>query len=571
MTRGFDTSVTRIATAAVLAVLALLAAAPADSPASVRTAATEHLKGELVKTIPISQNPWGAARSAFSIGPSKLGELRAGDRLEAFGEVELTICLKPAPGHPGQPCVGNVYGYNPTLEAKVVLGPEDSSSGAGTMQIGKSSKLVCRQDHPVRNRHCVLDLPWSGTQIADPSQLPCEPSKCFLNLVVSAHHPDARAGELAVVGSSDDQKRIHQGRGKLSMARYRGSDKPDAVWRTGKIHTRKIPVGSKAGSVNKRVIHSLRIGKVKAGDQLVVDAKSRSRIGHLPYNVFQRSELVLTSGPNSITQAGKIVDSTARISASNGFNCTLKRSAHPDPCTTRKGGVLSIGKSSSGPWFVNLVVRQNAIGTSKTYRKWRSGHASKTRKGGFIKVERYSGGTGTCKTCATGWTEFGPNLPVPGDSRQAKLVSQINGWGIDRGRYNCKGRTKGPSYVCKWEASGRFGDSPRYECKSKGFWRGDRFEIKPCKDAIGAQLWDQIVRKGMEPTFAGSCKELGGGDFRCKWFAKGDLPSPLGESYRYFCKAEAVYRHGAKRWDVDRCKSFDEAYAAQQSDAAASG
>lgn len=531
--------------------LALAVTLSADAGASVRTSATPHANPELLKTIPIAKRPFDSPRSVLSIPPNKLGALADGDTISGMGEAEITICLKADPSVPGdgQPCVGNIYDYNPVLKARLVLaGGKRDGNPAGTLPISRTKTLTCHQNHPVRNHHCVIAVPWSSWKV-DTSKLPCRPAACHMNMVVSAHHPASRSGELVVVGSSDDNRRIHQGLGKLSAVRHRGSSRAKR-WRGGRV-TKKAPVVSRRASIDKRVIYSARVSNLRAGDQLVVDAQARIGIGHLPYNVFQRSEVVLAKSKHSIKQFGKIADSTARISASNGLNCTQGRSGHSDTCTIRKGGILSVKKRARGPLYVNFVVGQHAIGVG--YQKWRSGDSSKIgKRGGFVRVSRYHG-QGSCQTCPTGWVSFSADRQ-PSSARPAKLVKQITAFGITEGRYNCKGRRGGPSsYICNWEASGRVGSSPRYECTIKAWWRAKhkRFDMPGCKDFIGAKLWDRLGRLPIPvaPTFAGACKPLASGNYRCRWYGHGAVGALLGK----YCKGEATYFVRTHAWSIDRC------------------
>ncbi|MGI8727853.1 MAG: hypothetical protein ACR2K6_09295, partial [Solirubrobacterales bacterium] len=75
-------------------------AGPAN--AEVRTAMNPSRSGDLVKTIPISKQPWQETRSVMSIGPNQLGSLSPGEVVEAASDMELTICIRPNPLHPGE-------------------------------------------------------------------------------------------------------------------------------------------------------------------------------------------------------------------------------------------------------------------------------------------------------------------------------------------------------------------------------------------------------------------------------------------------------------------------------------
>lgn len=553
--RGVPRASLAAATGIFLCVLGLWLA-PGSSTAAVRSAATDYGRAEQVKTIPISRQAWQNPRAAMSLPPERIGELRAGDRIEAAGDFEVTVCLKPNPRHPGngQPCVGRMYGYDPKIKAKLVLAPSGTATGSNqTKAISDTVGLKCRQGHPVRNHHCVVSVPWSGIKIEDPSKLPCPADACHINMLVTAYHGSAGSNEKVVLGSSDDNKRIHQGLAQLNSVRYAASDtKPTNTWRGGRA-TSKLPIKSENQNVERKVIYSARVSNLKAGDQLVIDAKARTSIGHHPYNVFQRTEVVFAKSKSSTKPYGKISDTTARVSSSSGFNCTQKKSAHSNVCEIRKAGTFAVKKNAKGPFFVNIVAGQHAIGTEKVTNKWRSGDKAKVQsKGGYVKVRRY-GGSAACANCSTGWIGWGPgNQPEGG--RPAKLVKQLEPFGITNGAYNCAGRNTG--YVCKWRSEGRFGNSPKYKCETRATWlkKAGRFNLKVCKDALGASLWNELSKLTsplkLLPSFAGVCDEQKNGDYRCKWFADVALGPLEGKG----CKGFATYKLPEHRWAIDPCR-----------------
>ena len=168
-----------------------------------------------------------------------------------------------------------------------------------------------------------------------------------------------------------------------------------------------------------------------------------------------------------------------------------------------------------------------------------------------MRVERYSGSS-ACKTCSTGWTNFS-SVNRPSSGKPAKLVSQLAPFGITSGSYNCSGRSGG-SDVCAWRSEGRFGDSPKYSCETRAKMRkgAKRFKLTVCKSALGAQLWDRLLnaKNPVDPNFAGSCKEQGDGDFKCKWF--GDMM--YGPQAGRGCKGFGVYKISHHRWVIDPCR-----------------
>jgi hypothetical protein len=139
--------------AAAFACLATIAFAldPAPAGAGDLRAATVDEHPELVKTLPIARRAGGERRVVMSIGPDKLGALESGDRLEATAEFEVTVCLKPDPDHPGDgyPCIGDSYGYDPHIDARLVLGRSaDARAPEQTVAVSDRHVLTCRQTQP---------------------------------------------------------------------------------------------------------------------------------------------------------------------------------------------------------------------------------------------------------------------------------------------------------------------------------------------------------------------------------------------------------------------------------------
>lgn len=531
-----------------------LAQAAKGKAAPVRTASTDFRKGDRVKVVPVARKAWTNARSIMSLGPKQIGELAAGRRLEGSAEAELTICAKANAAHPGggTPCVGRSYAYDPHLKMKLVIGSSaGATSRSTTIDIGPTRSITCSQHQPNRNRHCVIAIPWSGIKIPPASQLPCAPASCHLNLLVSANHSNARSGEVVVVGSSDDKKRIHQGRGKLSSILFTGDKRAVQSWKRSKPYKNKLKVGPDDSDGNPQVAYSLPVRGLKKGDQIIVDAESVTRIGSLPYNVTQRSSLIFARRPGSTKPAGKILGTNPRISADNGYGCTQGPSAHHDPCTVRKPGLLSVKKSSKKTWFINVVVSQEASDIAPKANKWRSRDRVRISKAGSIRAWKYRGSS-VCATCSTGQFSFSPQNQ-PGSALYKRLVRSFEQFGITQGRYSCLNRAKGPHrQICSWQSEGRFGDSRRYECSSKAFLGRNKgnWQVKVCKDALGAQLWHLLQKRDISPTYTGGCKPASKQLFACKWFAKGERASGA-----YFCQGKGRYSTGSHSWNIDTCKN----------------
>lgn len=538
----------------------------ADEVPRVHTATTEPRTGERLKTIPISKNPWGAAKSVVSLGPQSIGKISQGDRLEAALDMETTVCLKPNALHPGsgQPCVGKMYSYDPNFRTKIVLAPnERATAPSKTLQISPTVQDLCTQKQPNRNHHCRVEISWSGINFDDLSELPCDPNACYVNVVMSAYHKKAKPGEQVVLGSSDDNKHISQGRAKLSTVLYEpAGQQPERVYQTDQTARSTAPVVAKGAKENFKVIASLPLRELRAGNQLKVDARAVTRINKLPYIVFQRTELILTDSPGSVSEkdrvASKTADSPTRVGVSNGYNCTQGASGHTDPCRIQKTGILSIRQGSPKTLYLNLIVGTQAHGISTQYNKWKPSDVIGVESA-EIEAQVYKGDA-SCSSCQTGGGPGSGKTFGPGDNpkgRDGELVNRLRKLEITQGRYSCFEQTGRHLVTCPWYSKGQFGDSRQYECDQKAFYdtKKKRWDVKPCKDAIGAQLWHLIQERGEIPTYTGVCDEQPSKDnpdrLRCKWFADGVRD----DQSTFFCKGYATYSLKSNDWtDIDRCR-----------------
>ena len=529
--------------------------APARAGADpVRTASNEFRKGDRVKTVPIGRSAWQDPRSIMSLSPREVGTLEPGRRLEVAGDAEVTVCAKATGGHAGTPCVGRTYDYDPYLKMKIVAGPSPASTGgSNTVDLTAAKSLTCSQHQPNRNRHCVLGIPWSGITIPSGDRLACAPGNCYVNLVLSADRSSAQDGDVVVVGSSDDSKRIHQGRTQLSSVLFTGSDRAARTYRRGRPYKGRLKVGPDDSASHPQVAYSLPLGGLRKGDQLVVEGRAVTGIGSLPYNITQRASLIFTNKPGSVKPNGTIIETNPRLSADNGYGCTHGPSGHRNPCTVGKFGVVSVKKSSQKTWFINFVVSQEASDVSPKASRWRPGDRVSISGAGSLTAWKYRG-TSSCGDCAIGGTgsfRFAPGHE-PGSRLFKRLVRALNGFGITEGRYACEGRGRGPSkLICKWHAEGTFGQSRHYVCDSKAYLsRKNNWSIKVCKDALGAQLWHRLQERSIEPTYAGACQQTSRHAFKCKWFAKGERASGP-----YFCRGFGRYSAKSHHWDIDPCRN----------------
>jgi hypothetical protein len=155
----------------------------------------------------------------------------------------------------------------------------------------------------------------------------------------------------------------------------------------------------------------------KRDQKLVVgtDHRARQNKGQLAVAVYRPPDV--KQHPLAAKRAGppKAVGSfQGRFGAQNGFNCTQRRSAHPDPCVIEKGGVMRIVRDARMrpradwgrriPLYVSLVVGTRAVGAHGNRR--RKGDRMRITGDGFLRVHRYG----------RWFRRSAPNPPPPGET-----------------------------------------------------------------------------------------------------------------------------------------------------------
>lgn len=344
------------ACAAVLLLPALVVAAGGPGPQHADRGGlagqTTGRQAELRETVPITREP-GAAEAAVLSLP--LPRVKRGDRIRFGGEVTVTTtCVEPT-----ERCIGRPYRFDPRLRARIVIAQEEHEAAGGTYPVSGAVGLSCEQTRPNRNHHCPLVIS-DATTIPRPGKLPCPPASCRLNMVLSAHHRVAQPGQVVVVGADRPDGSVDGGKARLTAAIARARAKIGILERrTRRRSSRALPASFDGG---QRVVYSERLKGLEAGDVLLVEARQRTKIRELPY--FVASKVVLATRPNA-RNAGpftrRIASRQGTATETNGFNCTIGRSAFRSPCTTRKAGLVVIerapGRGQLKPLYLNLVSR----------------------------------------------------------------------------------------------------------------------------------------------------------------------------------------------------------------------
>lgn len=370
---------------------ALLLAAPsaAQAPDGSIRVATVDKRAERLKTIPIGDHRGDKGRVVMSLGPAALGQLQDGDRLESSSELEVTVCLKPAPHQSGFPCVGRTYGYSPKISARIVLA-KGAGQTRGTEPLTSPSSLRCSQQQPNRNRHCVITNDWEKTTLPDVDDLPCAPDECRVNVVVDASHSAARRGHKVVIGSHDRAGHVQGDRARLNVVRFRPGDTSKPTPHVEQSANRdRVPVADDGREPKKVVLDSIALPNLESGEALMADAKGVISIDRLHYNTFIATELILATKPRATTtgtEARRASKGDGEVGKPNGSNCTQGASAYHDPCTFRKVGVATIDRNPRGTLYLNLVAGLEA--KLLEGQRWRRGDQARVLDQGVIRVHR---------------------------------------------------------------------------------------------------------------------------------------------------------------------------------------
>jgi hypothetical protein len=362
--------------------------------------ATTGNHSELVESVRITRSPKEAQTVAMSIPPGQGGipTLAAGDELRVNAEIQpSTTCVVA-----GSRCIGKRYRINPFIRARLVLA--DAADPAATAQELAPSEVVhCTQRRPNRNHHCPLVFRSANLDIPDPDALSCPADGCYVNLLLSADHPKAKPGNKIVLGGDRPNGVVQQDKGRISAITVRNGATPPTTAADEVIRARRgLPLHPRKGGSRKRVIHSVSVPQLGAGDILQATATYRAaqpkgrkgsggrrRRGRHAYNAFIASDLILADSPASTspTKGARTTGLQGELAEGNGFNCTQRASGFKRPCYVQKAGAIKINNNQQGEVHVYL----NLVGRSKPLLKnARRRDKVKLRLQGGLRAVRYA-------------------------------------------------------------------------------------------------------------------------------------------------------------------------------------
>jgi hypothetical protein len=305
-------------------------------------------KPELLQTIPIVSEPGKGRRTVLSFGSDTatdipLPDLAPGDRLRVFAELEVTTDADD-PNHPG--LMGNAYSYSPKVEATLLLAAnadEVAAKPGRALELGRGwRQTVSHQQHHavVTFGDAKLEVPAGGLPWNGPSRI---------NLVLSASHPQASAGDVLLIGQNEKTPTVVQDMAGIRVVRSRGHDDHAQPERESSCLCAGIPVAK-----TETVVLSHRLDDLQAGEQLLAHAKLVTDAGRLGYPARISTRLFLADSSSQVQPGGSAQQAASwngQLSKFTGFNCL----PGDGPQASHKFGVGAIKAAAGRPLYVNLV------------------------------------------------------------------------------------------------------------------------------------------------------------------------------------------------------------------------
>jgi hypothetical protein len=346
-------------------------------------------QSELIRSVKVSRTRRASERVAMSIPPGRLGPLRTDDQLDISAEVQVsTTCAER-----GRRCIGRRYDFDPIVTARLVLSNRGKEGVHGAPLSGRE-RIVCAQRRPDRNHHCPFTVVGgrAGTGGSGPA---CAPDRCHVNLVVGAHHRRAVPGHRIVLGGDRPSGKVVQDKGRLNVIRVPDANTARSEVRVGAPLHGSLPIRPPEGT-RRRVVYSVAVPELRAGEVLAADGRFETRIGKLRYNAFVSSRLILATRPGAVSAPGAVRDVASHgglMAEHNGFNCTQGSSGFKTPCITRKAGAARIVNDAVDDAGVPLTLYVNLVASARPrLGRARDFHRAILAPAGGLDVVRYGAG-----------------------------------------------------------------------------------------------------------------------------------------------------------------------------------
>lgn len=291
---------------------------------------------------------------------NQLPDLRAGDRLRALAEVEVTT-----DHHEAKISIGEPYAFDPEVRMRLLLA--DNVKGRDGQVLAEGTWRCSQTRH-----HHVLSLDQALAINA------AQATGKHLVAVLDAWHRQAEDGQIVLVGQNEGvSKVINQDMARISAVRYRGAKDDDGqTSASDQARVSELPLSS-----DRRGVYALELRNLRQGEQFIVKARlltSTTRLAH-PARVSTR--LILTEdrlGLDETALAGEIATFRGRVGKHNGSNSLQENTE------TKRTAVFRIRKDYKGPLFLKLVGTAGEAGYTH-----RPGDVVQVRPGGGLEVRRF--------------------------------------------------------------------------------------------------------------------------------------------------------------------------------------
>jgi hypothetical protein len=322
----------------------------------------------------------GQGRSVvLSLGPGAKtdlplpSELQPDDLLRVFVELEVTTDYeKKVKGSIGTP-----YPYAPRLEAVLLLASDANATARAAGRAHSIAKTPLVELSHERH-HELITL---AAEYRVPAGGPPFSGAPFVNVALGAAHPDARRGNVVLVGENEPDPVVGQDTAGIRVLRLRPGDQPAvASVREQRLRRRAgVPV-----TRTPTVIYSRELKGLAEGEQLFVHGRLITDAKRTGYPTRITTRLFLADGPRQAEPGGHAKDVATwggHLSKPNGCNCLPGRGAQ----RTEKFGVVRLRRDATQPLYVNLV----AVSTAPFETPPETGDDLPVESGSFVEIVRY--------------------------------------------------------------------------------------------------------------------------------------------------------------------------------------
>jgi hypothetical protein len=300
-------------------------------------------------------------------------DLQPGDRLRIFVELEVTTDYETKV----KGSIGTPYSYAPRIDAVLLLA-HDAKAAAHTPgrahSIAKTRAVALSHErhHELITMAGEYRVPDGGPPFTGPP---------FVNVALSAAHPDAKAGGFVLVGENEPEPVVGQDTAGIRVVRLRPGDQPALASVRDERLRRKagVPV-----TKTPTVVFSRQLKNLRRGEQLFVHGRVITDGSRTGYPTRITTRMFLADSAKQAEPGGHAKDVATwggHLSKPNGCNCLPGRGAQH----TEKFGVLRMRRDAAQPLFANLV----AVSSAPFENPRETGDDLPVESGSFLDIVRY--------------------------------------------------------------------------------------------------------------------------------------------------------------------------------------